>query len=154
MRKRGFNLVLGAVLLVVLLLSGMRANDYYLYVANLTLINAMVAIGLVVLAGVGGQLSLGTAALLPGFTAVRPARRTLPNRRLDASAFNRNRDAPGVPPRRVPIFPTPGSNPLGPASGWLEGLEQDLDAREDHRSCGAHPPRGESPVQGPGSSAS
>ncbi|MGE0094209.1 MAG: branched-chain amino acid ABC transporter permease [Alphaproteobacteria bacterium] len=48
----------------VLLLAATRMPDYYLYLANLTIINAIVAIGLVVLTGVAGQLSLGTAALV------------------------------------------------------------------------------------------
>ena len=64
MWRRGGSLILGAILFVAFLLMGMQANDYYLYVANLTMINAMVAVGLVVLAGIGGQLSLGTAALV------------------------------------------------------------------------------------------
>lgn len=39
-------------------------NSYYVYIADLVLINAIAAIGLVILSGVAGLLSLGTAALL------------------------------------------------------------------------------------------
>jgi len=41
-----------------------RINAYFVYVADLALIRAIAAIGLVVLSGVAGQLSLCTAALL------------------------------------------------------------------------------------------
>jgi len=41
-----------------------EANSYYLYVINLCMINAIAAVGLVILSGVAGQISLGTAALL------------------------------------------------------------------------------------------
>jgi branched-chain amino acid transport system permease protein len=39
------------------------ANSYLLYVINLTLVNAIAAIGLVLLSGIAGQISLGTAGL-------------------------------------------------------------------------------------------
>lgn len=39
-------------------------DSYLLYVLSLTLVNAIAAIGLVVLSGVAGQISLGTAGLL------------------------------------------------------------------------------------------
>jgi branched-chain amino acid transport system permease protein len=54
----------GGLVVACLLFVGARTNDYVLYVANLTIINSIISIGLVVLAGVGGQLSLGTAALV------------------------------------------------------------------------------------------
>ncbi len=50
---------LGAVLLVAILW-----NSYTTYVANLVLINAIAALGLIVLTGVAGQLSLATAGLM------------------------------------------------------------------------------------------
>lgn len=47
---------------VVVLLQGL--NTYFLGVINLTLVNAIAAIGLVLLSGVAGQISLGTAGLV------------------------------------------------------------------------------------------
>ncbi len=52
------------LLLLVLIAIGSRLNSYLLYLANLTMINAIVAIGLVILSGITGMLSLGTAALV------------------------------------------------------------------------------------------
>lgn len=52
----------GATALAILLLKD--ANSYLLYVINLTLVNAIAAIGLVLLSGVAGQISLGTAGLV------------------------------------------------------------------------------------------
>jgi ABC-type branched-subunit amino acid transport system permease subunit len=61
--KAGLALAAVAVLAAALaLLYGV--NSYVVYVLNLTLINAIAAIGLVVLAGVAGQISLGTAGLV------------------------------------------------------------------------------------------
>lgn len=60
----------GAALLAVVLAGigalvlGGLINPYFLYVVNLTLVYAIAAIGLVILSGVAGQMSLGTAALL------------------------------------------------------------------------------------------
>jgi ABC-type branched-subunit amino acid transport system permease subunit len=53
-------LVVGAVALFFM----QRLNTYYLGVINLTLVNAIAAIGLVLLSGVAGQISLGTAGLV------------------------------------------------------------------------------------------
>jgi ABC-type branched-subunit amino acid transport system permease subunit len=52
--------VLGAVALYLL----QKSNSYFLYVINLTLVNAIAAIGLVLLSGIAGQISLGTAGLV------------------------------------------------------------------------------------------
>lgn len=49
---------------VVAVAAASQLNSYFLYVTNLTMINAIVAIGLVILSGVAGLLSLGTAALV------------------------------------------------------------------------------------------
>ena len=54
--------IFGVTALAILLLKD--ANSYLLYVINLTLINAIAAIGLALLSGVAGQVSLGTAGLL------------------------------------------------------------------------------------------
>ena len=54
--------VAAAIVVAVLIAAG--ANSYYVYVANLCMINAIAAIGLVILSGVAGQISLATAALL------------------------------------------------------------------------------------------
>lgn len=59
--------VKGIALLLAIALAAFvapRVNSYLLYVLNLTLINAIAAMGLVVLSGVAGQISLGTAGLL------------------------------------------------------------------------------------------
>lgn len=52
------------VLIAIVLAATSQLNSYFLYVANLTMINAIAAIGLVILSGVAGLLSLGTAALV------------------------------------------------------------------------------------------
>ncbi|MCO5089663.1 branched-chain amino acid ABC transporter permease [Bosea sp. (in: a-proteobacteria)] len=46
------------------LASAEQVNGYFIYVVNLTLINAIAAIGLVIVSGAAGQMSLGTSALL------------------------------------------------------------------------------------------
>jgi branched-chain amino acid transport system permease protein len=52
------------LLVIVTAVAASKANSYFLYVVNLTLINAIAATGLVILSGVSGLLSLGTAALV------------------------------------------------------------------------------------------
>ena len=54
--------LLAAIAVVVAV--GSQLNSYFLYIANLTMINAIAAIGLVILSGIAGLLSLGTAALV------------------------------------------------------------------------------------------
>jgi ABC-type branched-subunit amino acid transport system permease subunit len=54
-------LVCAGVVAVVLL---RNSNSYFLYVINLTLVNAIAAVGLVLLSGVAGQISLATAGLV------------------------------------------------------------------------------------------
>ncbi len=56
----GAALLIGAV--VVFFMQGL--NTYFLSVINLTLVNAIAAMGLVLLSGVAGQISLGTAGLV------------------------------------------------------------------------------------------
>jgi branched-chain amino acid transport system permease protein len=53
-----------ACLSAVVVAAASWLNSYYLYLANLTLVNAIVAIGLVVLSGIAGQLSLGASGLV------------------------------------------------------------------------------------------
>jgi len=55
---------LAALALFGFFASAGHLNGYFIYVVNLTLINAIAAIGLVVVSGAAGQMSLGTAALL------------------------------------------------------------------------------------------
>ena len=50
--------------MAVAILAASETNSYYLYVINLCMINAIAAVGLVILTGVAGQISLATAALL------------------------------------------------------------------------------------------
>lgn len=58
-------LALAALVLVLgLVIAFGDVNSYYVYIVNLVLIQAIAAIGLVILSGVAGLLSLGTAALL------------------------------------------------------------------------------------------
>ncbi|MCO5064259.1 MAG: branched-chain amino acid ABC transporter permease [Rhizobiaceae bacterium] len=57
-------LSVAAVLAVALGASLGLINTYYVYLANLTLINAIAAVGLVVLSGAAGLLSLATAGLV------------------------------------------------------------------------------------------
>ena len=67
MRVNTGRLVKGTALLLAIAAAAVVApgvNSYLLYVLNLTLINAIAAMGLVVLSGVAGQISLGTAGLL------------------------------------------------------------------------------------------
>ena len=67
MRVNAVRLARGSALLLAIAAAAAIApgvNSYLLYVLNLTLINAIAAIGLVVLSGVAGQISLGTAGLL------------------------------------------------------------------------------------------
>lgn len=51
-------------LIAIVLAVTSQFNSYFLYVANLTMVNAIAAIGLVILSGIAGLLSLGTAALV------------------------------------------------------------------------------------------
>ncbi len=63
--KRKFFAIVGAVIVAGSVLYFMqRMNSYFLGVVNLTLVNAIAAIGLVLLSGVAGQISLGTAGLV------------------------------------------------------------------------------------------
>ncbi len=61
-RYIGLGAAVAAIAAAVLLLPAM--NTYFLGVINLTLVNAIAAIGLVLLSGVAGQISLGTAGLV------------------------------------------------------------------------------------------
>lgn len=54
----------GLVLLVVVVLFGIGANQQYLYVGDSALVAAIAAIGLNVLTGTAGQVSIGNAAFL------------------------------------------------------------------------------------------
>lgn len=60
------------VLVLVALILWAAGSDYYLYIADLSLLSAIAAVGLNLLTGTAGQLSIGTAALLAvgAFTAV------------------------------------------------------------------------------------
>ena len=64
--------VLGVALIVVVLLFGAGANQQYLYVGDSALVAAIAAIGLNVLTGRAGQVSIGNAAFLGigAYTAV------------------------------------------------------------------------------------
>lgn len=53
-----------AVIATGCLAAAILSNSYYTYVANISLINAIAAIGLVVLTGIAGQLSLATAGMM------------------------------------------------------------------------------------------
>lgn len=61
-----------AVLAALAVLMWLLGSDYYLYIADLSLLAAVAAIGLNLLTGTAGQLSIGTAALLAigAFSAV------------------------------------------------------------------------------------
>lgn len=61
-RYIGLGAAVAAIVAAVVLLPAM--NTYFLGVINLTLVNAIAAIGLVLLSGVAGQISLGTAGLV------------------------------------------------------------------------------------------
>lgn len=61
---RTFLLFAVAITLGAGLIAAILSNSYYTYVANLSLINAIAAIGLVVVTGLAGQLSLATAGLM------------------------------------------------------------------------------------------
>lgn len=63
-RPSGRALVLGLVLVVVVALFGVGANQQYLYVGDAALVAAIAAIGLNVLTGTAGQVSIGNAAFL------------------------------------------------------------------------------------------
>jgi ABC-type branched-subunit amino acid transport system permease subunit len=56
--------VAGVITLALAIYFLRNANSYLLYIVNLTLVNAIGAIGLVLLSGVAGQISLGTAGLV------------------------------------------------------------------------------------------
>lgn len=62
---RKFLLIAAALIVAAAILHFTRQlNSYFLGVINLTLVNAIAAIGLVMLSGVAGQISLGTAGLV------------------------------------------------------------------------------------------
>ena len=56
--------LIGLTALALAIVLVLRLGSYYLYLVNLTLVNAIGAIGLVVVSGVAGQMSLATAGLL------------------------------------------------------------------------------------------
>lgn len=64
LRKQPWRGIAVLILIAAVLAVAGQFNTYFLYVANLTMINAIAAIGLVILSGVAGLLSLGTAALV------------------------------------------------------------------------------------------
>ena len=64
LRLAGILLLLAALVAFGVAAGTGSLNGYFIYVVNLTLINAIAAIGLVIVSGVAGQMSLGTAALL------------------------------------------------------------------------------------------
>jgi len=63
-RFNSFRLIALLAIIALVIVVASHVNSYFLYVANLTMINAIAAIGLVILSGVAGLLSLGTAALV------------------------------------------------------------------------------------------
>lgn len=64
MRSTALRIGVGVVISAALSIALSGVNSYFLYVINLTLVNAIAAIGLMALSGVAGQMSLGTSALM------------------------------------------------------------------------------------------
>ena len=56
--------VIGAMLVIIVVAFGAGANSQYLYVGDTALVAAIAAIGLNVLTGTAGQVSIGNAAFL------------------------------------------------------------------------------------------